>query len=68
MLFLIVSSLSYFNKNRKYIGNLRFINKKYLFKKSADFNKSLIENDQVIVGALIRVFKYNKKGRIILIL
>ncbi|OUM60848.1 hypothetical protein PIROE2DRAFT_13290, partial [Piromyces sp. E2] len=55
------SSITYFNKDKRDIGNLEFINMRQLLKNRNIPNKSLIENDKVIVGAYVRVYKYNKK-------
>ncbi|ORX45363.1 hypothetical protein BCR36DRAFT_116834 [Piromyces finnis] len=59
-----VSSISYYNNNKKDFGNLKFIDKNDLFSK--DQSKiSLIKDDKVIVGAFIRIYKYNRKDQYI---
>eukprot|EP00833_Pecoramyces_ruminatium_P009618 jgi/Orpsp1_1/1183650/evm.model.c7180000086149.1 len=56
-----VSSYNYFNNNKKESGCPEFEKRDYLSNKDNNSNKSIIEDDKFVIGAYIRVYKYNKK-------
>ncbi|ORX77620.1 hypothetical protein BCR32DRAFT_295511 [Anaeromyces robustus] len=60
-----VSLLNYFSKYKKEYGNREFVNKKELFLINGKSNKSLIEDNKVIIGAYIQIYQYNKKDQYI---
>ncbi|KAG4100013.1 hypothetical protein H8356DRAFT_1075780 [Neocallimastix lanati (nom. inval.)] len=51
----------YFSLNNNEYG-FKYIKKELLTTKDAIFNRSILENDKIVIGIYMRILKYNSKG------